>query len=65
MTVLPKSLSLFNALINLTLSFWCNPIEGSSKTYITPVRPEPICDANLILWDYPPDKVPDSLDKVR
>ena len=65
MTVLPKSLSLFKALINLTLSLWCNPIEGSSNTYITPVNPEPICDANLILWDSPPDKVPDSLERVR
>ena len=65
MTVLPKSLSLFRALINLTLSFWCNPIDGSSRTYMTPVKPEPIWEANLILWDSPPDKVPDSLDNVR
>ena len=65
MTVLPRSLSLLSALISFMLSFWCNPIEGSSRTYRTPVNPEPICEANLILWASPPDKVPDSLDKVK
>ena len=65
MTVFPKSLSLFKALINLTLSFWCNPIEGSSNTYNTPVKPVPICEANLILCYSPPDKVPDSRDNVK
>jgi len=40
-------------------------MEGSSKTYKTPVSPEPICDANLILCDSPPDKVPDDLDKFK
>ena len=40
-------------------------MEGSSNTYKTPVRPEPICEANLILCDSPPDSVPDSLDNVR
>ena len=65
MTVLPKSLSLFNAFINFTLSFWCKPIDGSSSTYNTPVSPEPICEASLILCASPPDKVPDSLDKVK
>ena len=64
-TVFPKSLNLFRALISLTLSFWCKPIEGSSRTYKTPVKPEPICDANLILCASPPDSVPDSLAKVR
>ena len=65
MTVFPKSLSLFRALINLILSFWCNPIDGSSKTYNTPVNPDPIWEASLILWASPPDNVPDSLDNVR
>ena len=65
MTVLPRSRNLFNAVISFTLSFWCNPIEGSSKTYNTPVKPDPICEANLILWASPPDKVPDSLDNVK
>ena len=51
--------------MSLTLSFWWSPIEGSSNTYKTPVRPDPICDASLILWASPPDSVPDSLDKVR
>ena len=31
----------------------------------TPVKPEPICEANLILCASPPDSVPDSLDKVK
>ena len=41
------------------------PYGGSSKTYNTPVSPEPICEANLILCASPPDKVPDALDKVK
>ena len=65
MTVFPKSLNFFNAVISFLLSLWCKPIDGSSKTYKTPVRPEPICDASLILCASPPDRVPDSLDKVK
>ena len=38
---------------------------GSSKTYKTPVSPEPIWDASLILWASPPDRVPDSLESVK
>ena len=64
-TVLPKSLNLLRALISLTLSFWCKPIEGSSRTYKTPVNPDPIWEASLILWASPPESVPDSLDNVR
>ena len=64
-TVFPKSRNLLSAFINFILSFWCNPIEGSSKTYNTPVNPEPICEAKRILWASPPDSVADSLDKVK
>ena len=56
-TVLPKSLNLSKVSINFLLSDWCNPIEGSSNTYRTPVRPDPICVASLILCASPPDKV--------
>ena len=56
-TVLPRSLNLKSVLINCWLSFWCNPIEGSSNTYNTPVNPDPIWLANLILWLWPPDKL--------
>ena len=61
----PSSLSLFKVESNFLLSLWWSPIEGSSKTYKTPVKPDPICDASLILWDSPPDKVPDVLDNVK
>ena len=42
-----------------SLSRWCRPMDGSSKTYITPVSPEPICEASRMRWASPPDKVPD------
>lgn len=38
---------------------------GSSRTYSTPTKLAPICVANLILWDSPPDRVPALLLKVR
>ena len=41
-TEFPKSLNFFKVVINLLLSLWCNPIDGSSKIYITPVSPLPI-----------------------
>ena len=56
---------IFSALINFLLSLWCKPIEGSSRTYKTPVNPEPICEAKRILCASPPDKVPDSLERVK
>ena len=64
-TVLPRSFNLDKVPSNLSLSLWCNPIDGSSKTYNTPVKPDPIWEANLILCDSPPDNVPDSLDNVK
>ncbi len=44
---------------------WCNPIDGSSKIYNTPVNPEPICVANRIRWASPPDKVSALRSKVK
>jgi hypothetical protein len=43
--------------ISRSLSRWCRPIDGSSSTYITPVSPEPICDASRMRCDSPPDSV--------
>ena len=64
-TEFPKSLSFFSVAINLSLSLWCKPILGSSSIYITPVNPEPIWVASLILWASPPDKVAALLDNVK
>ena len=47
--VFPKSLNFLSVANNLSLSLWCKPILGSSKIYKTPVNPEPICVASLIL----------------
>ena len=56
-TVFPRSLNLNSVLISCWLSFLWMPIYGSSRTYKTPVNPEPIWLANLILWLSPPDKL--------
>ena len=40
-------------------------MEGSSKTYKTPVNLEPICVARRIRCASPPDKVPDERFSVR
>ena len=57
-TVLPRSLNFCSVCSNLSLSLWCKPMLGSSNTYKTPERPDPIWLANLILWLSPPDNVP-------
>ena len=64
-TLLPKSLIFCNVAINLSLSRWCNPIDGSSKTYNTPVNLEPICVAKRIRCASPPERPPAFLDKVK
>ena len=46
-TVLPKSLKFLRVSNNLSLSLWWRPIDGSSSTYNTPVKPDPIWLANL------------------
>ena len=63
--VLPKSRISFKASINLWLSRWWRPIDGSSKTYKTPVNLDPICVASLIRWASPPERLPAFLDSVR
>ena len=37
-----------NVLSKRSLSRWCNPIDGSSRMYITPTRPAPIWLASRI-----------------
>ena len=56
-TVLPRSRNCSNVLSNRPLSRWCNPIDGSSKIYRTPVSDEPSCDASRILCASPPASV--------
>ena len=56
-TVLPMSRRRRRVSSRRALSRWCRPIEGSSSTYMTPVRPEPICDARRIRCASPPDSV--------
>jgi hypothetical protein len=54
-TLLPMSRRWRKVPIRRALSRWCRPIDGSSSTYITPVSPEPICDASRIRCASPPD----------
>ena len=64
-TVLPISRKRVSVANSLSLSLWCNPMDGSSKTYITPVKPEPICEAKRIRCASPPESVPDWRDIVK
>ena len=54
-TVLPRSRSRSRVAISFSLSRWCRPIEGSSSTYITPTRLEPIWVARRIRCASPPE----------
>ncbi len=56
-TELPRSRKRFSVLISRALSRWCNPIDGSSSTYITPVSPLPIWLARRMRCASPPDNV--------
>ncbi len=55
-TELPRSRRCLSVPISLPLSRWCRPIDGSSSTYITPVSPEPICEASRMRCDSPPER---------
>ena len=63
--VLSRSRSWVKLSSNRSLSRWCKPIEGSSSTYITPVKPLPIWEARRIRWDSPPLSVPAVRDMVK
>ena len=52
-TVLPRSRSCLSVPSRRWLSRWCRPIEGSSRMYMTPVRPEPTWLARRMRWDFP------------
>jgi hypothetical protein len=39
------------------LSRWCSPMDGSSSTYRTPTRPDPIWVASRMRCASPPDRV--------
>ena len=56
-TLLPKSRRRLRVASRRSLSRWCRPMEGSSKTYITPVRPLPIWLARRMRWASPPERV--------
>ena len=56
-SVLPRSRSRVSVWISRWLSRWCSPIDGSSSTYSTPTRPDPIWVASRIRWASPPDRV--------
>ena len=56
-TLLPMSRKCLSVPIRRSLSRWCRPMLGSSSTYMTPVRPEPICEARRMRCDSPPDSV--------
>ena len=56
-TLLPISRKRLSVSNKRSLSRWCKPIDGSSSTYITPVKPLPIWLAKRIRCASPPDKV--------
>ncbi len=48
-----------------SLSRACNPIEGSSRTYKTPRRREPICVARRMRCASPPESVAAERSRLR
>lgn len=63
--VFPKSLIPLSVAKSLSLSLWCNPIDGSSRMYRTPTSPDPICVARRIRCASPPESVVAVLPNVR
>ncbi len=64
-TVLPRSRSRSRVAISFSLSRWWRPIEGSSSTYMTPTRLDPIWVASRIRCASPPDRVRAERDSER
>ncbi len=64
-TVLPSSRRRMSVSMSRRLSRWCSPIDGSSSTYSTPTRPDPICEARRMRCASPPASVPAERDRVR
>ena len=65
MTVLPRSRSRSSVPISRWLSRWCSPMEGSSSTYNTPTRPDPIWLARRMRCASPPERVAAERARVR
>ena len=65
MTVLPMSRRRLRVSNSRWLSRWCRPMEGSSRMYSTPTKPEPIWEARRMRWASPPDKVCAPRSRVR
>ena len=59
-SVLPRSRSRSSVSSSRWLSRWCSPMDGSSSTYRTPTRPEPIWVASRIRCASPPARVADA-----
>ncbi len=57
MIVLPISRRSSSVRIKRSLSRWCKPMVGSSRTYSAPTNREPSCDAKRIRCASPPDSV--------
>ena len=64
-TVFPRSRSESNTFINLSVSFGCNPILGSSKIYIEPTKLLPNEVAKLMRCDSPPESVAEFRFRVK
>ena len=64
-TVLPRSRRRCSVRISRSLSRWCRPIDGSSRTYSTPDSSLPSCDARRMRCASPPDSEPAARSSVR
>ncbi len=64
-SVLPRSRSRIRVSSSRWLSRWCSPMDGSSSTYSTPTRPEPIWVASRIRCASPPASVADARSRDR
>ena len=64
-TVLPRFRKWIKVLSKRSLSRWCNPIDGSSNTYITPTKPAPIWLARRMRCASPPERVSAERERER
>jgi len=64
-TVLPRSRRWSRVWSRRWLSRWCSPMDGSSRMYMTPTRPEPIWLARRMRCASPPESVSALRSSVR
>ncbi len=64
-TVFPRSRRRSRVSKSLSASRGWSPTDGSSSTYVTPARYEPICAASLTRWYSPPESEAAERDNVR